>query len=123
MDAAKSEQDLGTYWAPEDRAWLWYNDSIESHSFALRVLSELGPQDPRREGLVQWLFLNKKLNHWKSTRATAEVIYSLAHYLKNEGALGAREEVWIVTGSQKAQFVFEPDRYTGKNNQLVIPGE
>ena len=35
------------------------------------------PKDPRRDGLVQWLLLNKKLNHWKSTRATAEVIYAL----------------------------------------------
>src|SRR5262249_26586638 len=82
MDSAKTDPDLGTYWAPEDRAWLWYNDVIESHAFALRALMELRPSDPRREGLVQWLFLNKKLNHWKSTRATAEVIYSLVHYLK-----------------------------------------
>ena len=46
---------------------------------------ELEPEDPRRDGLVQWLFLNKKLNHWKSTRATAEVIYSLVHYLQKKG--------------------------------------
>ncbi len=123
MDSAKSDPDLGTYWAPEDRAWLWYNDTIESHAFALRVLSELFPDDPRRQGLVQWLFLNKKLNHWKSTRATAEVVYSLARYLKREGALAAREEVRVSAGPRQARFVFEPDRYTGKNNQLVIPGE
>jgi uncharacterized protein YfaS (alpha-2-macroglobulin family) len=123
MDSAKTDEDLGTYWAPEDRAWLWYNDTIESHAFALRVLSELVPKDPRRDGLVQWLFLNKKLNHWKSTRATAEVLYSLAHYLRTEGALGAREEVRVAAGPQQARFVFEPDRYTGKSNQLVIPGD
>ena len=80
--------DLGTYWAPEDRSWLWYNDTIETQAFALRTLVELDPADPRRAGLVQWLFLNKKLNQWKSTRATAEVLYSLAKYLKKEGALG-----------------------------------
>ncbi len=123
MDSAKTEEDRGTYWAPEDRAWLWYNDTIETHAFALRVLSELHPDDARREGLVQWLFLNKKLNHWKSTRATAEVVYSLAHYLKMEGALGVREAVRLTAGPQQAEFVFEPDRYTGKNNQLVIPGD
>jgi len=61
----------------EDRAWLWYNDTIETHAFALRAMTELEPDDARRHGLVQWLLLNKKLNHWKSTRATAEVIYSL----------------------------------------------
>ncbi|MEJ2189323.1 MAG: alpha-2-macroglobulin family protein, partial [Acidobacteriota bacterium] len=41
MDSAKTDQDLGTYWAPEDRAWLWYNDTTETHAFALRTLSEL----------------------------------------------------------------------------------
>ncbi len=122
MDSAKTDEDLGTYWAPEDRSWLWYNDTIESHAFALRVVSELAPDDPRRDGLVQWLFLNKKLNHWKSTRATAEVVYSLAHYLAKEGALGVREEVRVAAGAQQARFVFEPDHYTGKNNELVIAG-
>jgi hypothetical protein len=80
MDSAKTTQDEGTFWAPEDRAWLWYNDTIESHAFALRALMELEPDSPHRDGLVQWLLLNKKLNQWKSTRATAEVIYSLVHY-------------------------------------------
>ena len=90
MDAAKTDPDLGTYFAPEDRSWLWYNDTIETQAFALRVLAELDPADSRRHGLVQWLFLNKKLNQWKSTRATAEVIYA-AGLVSEEGrrALGA----------------------------------
>jgi uncharacterized protein YfaS (alpha-2-macroglobulin family) len=123
MDSAKTDQDTGTSWAPEDRSWLWYNDTIETHAYALRTLTELTPKDPRREGLVQWLFLNKKMNHWKSTRATAEVLYSLAHYLKSESALAVREAVRISVGSQTASFEFDPDRYTGKKNQVVVPGD
>ncbi|MCP4659477.1 MAG: hypothetical protein GY856_29065, partial [bacterium] len=123
MDSAKTTPDQGTFWAPEDRAWLWYNDTIETHAFALRTLSELEPSDARRHGLVQWLFLNKKLNHWKSTRATAEVIYSLVHYLEQVGALGVREEVAVAVGPRTRSFVFEPDRYTGRNNQMVIAGD
>jgi uncharacterized protein YfaS (alpha-2-macroglobulin family) len=123
MDAAKTDQDLGTYFAPEDRSWLWYNDTIETQAFALRVLAELSPADSRRHGLVQWLFLNKKLNQWKSTRATAEVIYALVWYLRKEGALAARESVTVGVASQQTTFLFEPDRYTGKRNQVVVPGE
>ena len=123
MDSAKTSPDLGTYWAPEDRSWLWYNDTLESHAFALRALSELQPQDPRREGLVQWLFLEKKLEHWKSTRATAEVVYSLARYLDQEKQLGARQEAVVRLAGQETRFVFEPDRYTGKKNQIVVPGD
>ncbi len=123
MDSAKTTVDGGTSWAPEDRGWLWYNDTIETHAFALRTLMELKPADTRSEGLVQWLFLNKKLNHWKSTRATSEVIYSVAYFLKKTGALGVRESVIAEACGTRTTFIFEPDKYTGKKNQLVIPGE
>jgi uncharacterized protein YfaS (alpha-2-macroglobulin family) len=123
MDSAKTTVDEGTSWAPEDRGWLWYNDTIETHAFALRTLMELRPADARSEGLVQWLFLNKKLNHWKSTRATAEVIYSVAYFLKQTGALGVREAVTAEACGTRTTFTFEPDQYTGKKNQVVIPGD
>ncbi|OGD23036.1 MAG: hypothetical protein A2W03_04560 [Candidatus Aminicenantes bacterium RBG_16_63_16] len=123
MDSAKTTEDEGTSWAPEDRGWLWYNDTIETHAFALRTLMELQPRDGPSEGLVQWLFLNKKLNHWKSTKATAEVIYSVAYFLKTTGALGVRESVAVDACRTQTTFVFEPDQYTGKKNQVVIPGD
>jgi uncharacterized protein YfaS (alpha-2-macroglobulin family) len=123
MDSARTTEDEGTFWAPEERSWLWYNDTIETHAFALRTIKELSPQDSRRHGLVQWLFLNKKLNHWKSTRATAEVIYSLVHYLDAEKALGVRETASVRVGGQTVQYVFEPDKYTGRKNQTVVAGE
>ncbi|HXU03277.1 MAG TPA: alpha-2-macroglobulin family protein, partial [Polyangia bacterium] len=122
MDSAKTRQDEGTFWAPEDRSWLWYNDTIETHASALRVLTELDPLSDKKNGLVLWLLLNKKLNQWKSTRATAEVIYSLVHYLKKEGALGIRENARITVAGKTTEMVFEPDTYTGKKNQIVIPG-
>ncbi len=122
MDSAKTSPELGTYWAPEDRSWLWYNDTTETHAFALRTLTELKPKDPRRDGLVQWLLLDKKLNHWKSTKATAEVLYALVKYLEQEGALGVREDAKVTVGERTVEFVFEPDQYTGKKNQVVIPG-
>lgn len=121
MDSAQTDADLGTYWAPEDRAWLWYNDTTETHALALRVLTELDPADPRREGLVQWLFLDKLLGHWKSTRATAEVIYSLVHYLEHEHQLGVREAVAVRVGARRAMFEFPPDDFRGPA-RLVIPG-
>jgi uncharacterized protein YfaS (alpha-2-macroglobulin family) len=122
MDSAKTTPDEGTFWQPEERSWLWYNDTIETHAFILRALMELRPDDPHRHGLVQWLFLHKQLNHWKSTRATAEVLYALVHYLQREGQLGVREAATVQAGGRTTTFVFEPDRYTGKENRIVIPG-
>lgn len=123
MDSAKTAPDQGTFWAPEDRGWLWYNDTIETHAFALRTLLEMDPSNAKMDGLVLWLFLNKKLNHWKSTRATAEVVYSLAHYLKRTGGIANREVIRVAAGDVSREFVFLPDEYTGKRNQVVIPGD
>ncbi len=123
MDAAKTDDELGTYWAPEDRSWMWYNDSIDTHAFMLRTMMELNPSDKRRHGLVQWLMLNKKLSHWKSTRATAESIYSLVHYLKQENQLGIEERATIKIGSQLSKaLIFKPNEYTGAKNQLLVEG-
>ena len=123
MDSAKHSEELGTYWAREDRSWLWYNDQIETHAFALRTQMELDQKDKHNEGLVQWLFLNKKLNHWKSTRATGEVIYALTHYLDKTAQLGQKEAVKVELGSLTTEFLFDPARYTGKKNQLVVAGD
>lgn len=122
LDSAKEAPDEGTFWAPEDRSWLWYNDRIETHAFALKVTMEIEPKWPKLDGMVLWLFINKKLNHWKSTRATAEVIYSLAHYLKKTGQLGIREETQVRIGARDKTFVFEPDTFSGKKNQIVVKG-
>lgn len=121
MDSARTEPDRGTFWAPEDRAWLWYNDTIETHAYALRALSEVEPDDPRRDGLVLWLLLNKKLGHWKSTRATAIVIYALVHHMTRAGTLGVREQARVTAGPRVVDYTFEPDRYSGRQ-QLVLRG-
>ena len=123
LDSAKISDEEGTHWAREDRSWLWYQDEIETHAFALRTSMELGSSPKVMDGLVLWLFLNKKLNHWKSTRATSEVLYSLAHYLKKAGQLGVREEAVVKIAADKHNFVFLPDEYTGKKNQVVVPGD
>ncbi|MEW6221084.1 MAG: alpha-2-macroglobulin family protein [Thermodesulfobacteriota bacterium] len=123
LDAAKTSPDQGTFWAPEERAWLWYNDTVETQAQALATTLEVTPDDPRLEGLALWLVLNRKLNHWKSTRATSEAIYALTRYLERTGAFGVREEARVQVGGQSAAFVFEPERYTGRANRLSIPGE
>jgi uncharacterized protein YfaS (alpha-2-macroglobulin family) len=123
MDSAKTSKEEGTHWAQEDRSWLWYNDTIETHALALRTGSELGTKREALDGLVQWLFLNKKLNHWKSTRATSEVIYSLTHYLKKTKQLELHEKISVSMDGKKTNFDFDPSNYTGKKNQMVFTAE
>jgi len=123
MDSAITKEDQGTFWVPEDRSWLWYNDTIESHAFVLRTLQEVMPENKEQlDGLVLWLLLNKKCNQWKSTRATSEVVYSLVYTMDRQGSLGQRETAKILIGPKQYDLVFEPDQYTGEHQQFIIPG-
>jgi uncharacterized protein YfaS (alpha-2-macroglobulin family) len=82
---------------------------------------DVDPANQKMDGLVLWLMLNKKMNQWKSTRATAEVIYSLAKYLQKEQSLGVREQAQVNIGPRSQTFTFEPDQYVGKT-QIVLSG-
>lgn len=123
MDSSITKEDQGTFWAPEDRGWLWYNDNIESHAMILRALLEVAPQDQRSDGLALWLFLNKKTNQWKSTRTTAEVLYSLVHYLKVHDAVAVREEAQVTLGAITETFVFDPNEYNEGKQRIVVIGD
>jgi len=123
LDIAQEDPDLGVFWAPEDRAWLWTNDTVEGHAFILRAVSEIAPEEPRLAGLVQWLLLNRQLAHWKSTRATAEVIYALVHYQQTAGTLAVREEVRVQVGAQDLLWVHDPAELSQGRDRLVLVGE
>jgi uncharacterized protein YfaS (alpha-2-macroglobulin family) len=124
FDSAITKQDEGTFFMIEDKTWLWYNDTVETQAFALKELMEINPKDEKGEGLLLWLFLNKKLNHWKSTKATAEALYSILSYLKSKGAIAVKESIKVDVGKNFTKtFVYEPGSYTGKRNQLVFEKE
>lgn len=121
LDRIKYDDERGSYLSPEDRSWLWYNDTVETAAFMLRTIGELAPGHPKESGFVQWLFLNKQLSHWKSTKATAEAIYSLVHYLGRQKSLGVREVAEVRVGERHKTFTFESDNYQGRA-RWILPG-
>lgn len=122
MDGARKEPDRGMFWAQEERSWLWYNDSIENHARAIRTLEEIDPDSKSIDELVLWLLINKKMNHWKSTRATAEVIYSLARHMSSRGEIGGRQVVSVKAGQVERDFHFDPASSADTTAWLVIDG-
>jgi hypothetical protein len=72
LDAAKTTENEGTFRSPDKHCWLWYNDAVETHAFAIRTTMELLPKSDKLSGMVPWLLLNKNPSRWKSTRTTAE---------------------------------------------------
>jgi uncharacterized protein YfaS (alpha-2-macroglobulin family) len=61
--------------------WLWWNNDVETAALALRAFDQIEPNNKLVPMLAKWLTLNSRGNHWRSTKETAEVVYTLADYV------------------------------------------
>ncbi|MFH1620394.1 MAG: alpha-2-macroglobulin family protein [bacterium] len=122
MDGARQDPVAGVYWTPEKLSWLWYNDSVEMHSFILRTLLTLRPKDKRIPGMVQWLLFNRKGSEWKSTKSSAKAVYSLLDVLKTRGALDKGDSFRVDWGGDIKLAEVQPFDWLEKPLRWSIPG-
>ena len=61
--------------------WLWWNNDVETVALALRAFDEIEPNNRLVPMFAKWLTLHSRGNHWRSTKETAEVVYTLAAYV------------------------------------------
>lgn len=108
FDGMKTDELIGSYWAPEEKSWLWYSDSVEKHTFFIQTLVELRPQDERIKDLVKWLLFNRKGNEWKSTKTSAKAIYSILRFMKAGGALDKNTLVDMKWGDTNKKIEIDP---------------
>jgi uncharacterized protein YfaS (alpha-2-macroglobulin family) len=108
LDGGKKDELTGYSWAPEERSWLWYNDTVEKHAFFLQTLIQLKPSDDRIDSIAQWLLFNRKGNEWKSTKATSKAIFSLMHYLRARTNFKDKTQLAIEWGSKKETLKLDP---------------
>lgn len=108
MDGGKKDELTGYSWAPEERSWLWYSDTVEKHAFFLQTLIQLKPTDDRIDSIAQWLLFNRKGNEWKSTKATSKAIFSLMHYLKARTNFKDTTQLAIEWGAKKETLKLNP---------------
>ncbi|MFA5137833.1 MAG: alpha-2-macroglobulin family protein [Elusimicrobiota bacterium] len=114
MEGAREEPATGVYWQPEKLSWLWYNDSLETHAFMIRLLQTVKPKDPRLPGLVQWLVFSRKGTEWKSTKASAAAVFALLDFMKGRGALDKGDSYAVSWGPVKDTAQVEPSDWLGK---------
>ncbi|PQV64468.1 hypothetical protein B1R32_105150 [Abditibacterium utsteinense] len=65
--------------------WYWWNNDVETVALALRAFDQIEPKNKLVPLMTKWLTLQARGNHYRSTKETAEVVYTLADYVtKNE---------------------------------------
>jgi uncharacterized protein YfaS (alpha-2-macroglobulin family) len=114
MEGVREDPAVGAYWQPEKLSWLWYNDSLETHAFMIRLLQTVVPKDPRLPGLVQWLVFNRKGTEWKSTKASAAAVFALLDFMKGSGALDKGDSYTVSWGPVKDVVQVQPEDWLGK---------
>ena len=61
--------------------WVWWNNDVETVALALRAFDQIEPTNKLAPMLMKWLTLQARGNHYRSTKETAEVVYTLADYV------------------------------------------
>ncbi len=61
--------------------WFWWNNDVETVALALRAFDQIEPTNKLAPMLMKWLTLQARANHYRSTKETAEVVYTLADYV------------------------------------------
>ena len=67
--------------------WYWWNNDVETVALALRAFDQIEPTNKLAPMLMKWLTLQARGNHYRSTKETAEVVYTLADYVVKHNEL------------------------------------
>lgn len=108
MDSAKTSKITGIYWAPEEKSWQWFNDSITLHCAAIRALLALNPQDVRIKELTKWLLFQKGATMWENKEQAATAVLTIFEIMKHTKALEQTKTFDIAWNNKDITLQAEP---------------
>ncbi|MEM7184350.1 MAG: alpha-2-macroglobulin family protein, partial [Spirochaetota bacterium] len=94
---ALHSEEMGMYWKA-DSGFYWYQLPIETQSLLIEVYSEVAGNKKAVNELRTWLLKQKQTTDWKTTKATADAIYSLL--LKGDDWLATEPQLKITLGNK-----------------------
>jgi len=111
-----TDEELGMFWRDTERSWWWYRAPIETQAMMIEAFDEVCGDAQAVEDCRVWLLKQKQTQDWKTTKATADAIYSLllrgANMLASDAlvevALGG---VWIEPDQVEAGTGFYEERF------------
>ncbi|NAW51622.1 hypothetical protein GNY06_09615 [Elizabethkingia argentiflava] len=109
-ETATDTKTQGVYWKQNLNDWGWYSSKVINQALALQAFNELRPSDPIIEEMKTWLITQKEVNHWETSRATAEIIYTIINSGKD----------WTATSADSAKVI-----WAGKDlnkTDIIAPG-
>ncbi|WP_186775528.1 alpha-2-macroglobulin family protein [Rubripirellula tenax] len=93
-----SSEDLGMFWRDAENAWWWHAAPIETQAMMIEAFDEVMDDADAVEDCKVWLLKQKQTQNWKTTKATADAIYSLL--LRGSDLLASDELVKVSLGGE-----------------------
>ncbi|HLE10336.1 MAG: hypothetical protein A2504_04435 [Bdellovibrionales bacterium RIFOXYD12_FULL_39_22] len=98
-ERALHSEEMGMYWADEEWAYWWYRAPIEAQARIIELMQEVVKESKEIDQLKVWLLKQKQTQNWKTSRATADVVYTLL--LAGSDLLSSDKIVNITMGNSK----------------------
>jgi len=72
-----TDEELGMFWRDLERSWWWFRAPIETQAMMIEAFDEVMNDTEAVEECRVWLLKQKQTQDWKTTKATADAVYSL----------------------------------------------
>ncbi len=72
-----TNEEMGMFWRDTERSWWWHRAPIETQALMIEAFDEVAGDAQAVEDCRVWLLKQKQTQDWKTTKATADAIYSL----------------------------------------------
>mgnify|MGYP003662818142 CR=1 FL=1 len=76
-ERAVTDDEMGMFWRDLEFSWWWYRAPIETQAMMIEAFDEVMDDAKAVEDCKVWLLKQKQTQDWKTTKATADAVYSL----------------------------------------------
>jgi hypothetical protein len=118
-----TNDEMGMFWRELELSWWWFRAPIETQAMMIELFAEVAGDDAAVEACKVWLLKQKQTQDWKTTKATADAVYSLLLRGTDLLASDARVEValngkWIEPSKVEAGTGFYEQRFAP---EAIVP--
>jgi hypothetical protein len=123
-----TNEEMGMFWRDTELSWWWYRAPIETQALMIEAFDEVAKDDKAVEDCKVWLIKQKQTQDWKTTKATADAVYSLLLRGKNVLASDALVEmkldgINVTPGAKQGDATTKPEAGTGFYEKRFAPNE
>jgi uncharacterized protein YfaS (alpha-2-macroglobulin family) len=101
LEHSVTTEELGMFWRDTEHSWWWYRAPIETQAMMIEMFNEISQDKKAVRDCQIWLIKQKQTQAWKTTKATADAVYSIL--LGGDNLLASTKLVEVSLGGKTVQ--------------------